>query len=745
MSLASCIWPFLIHIEHRIGLLFGIFLYLTCIKLSSKIKVICVLFFVGMLIYTSSIKFHYDSLPRSGTFHGQITVIEPQFSSKQATVLVRDEKGLLWRLHVSKYKKALLRYGDSFKIRAVIRPGQLATNPGQFNEARWFYFKGISGALIPTQIRFLSHQSGWDLNRLQFTIKFKILSYHQRMLPPPFSDLFTGLIFGDHGTRLPMALKALFRKAGLTHLLVVSGSQVSLIVGVVFLILRYLRISRIGIMGSVLGINILFYGITGGGASVLRAMLMSLIIVGFKLYHYRSSPAYVMVAVAMFMMILNPLIIFDLGAILSFLATLSLVYGVPWLSDRFPQHWPRFIRFLLSMTLAPFVFTIPFLWGIFYKVSVISLVTNLVLVPLIECVVILGFFTTVIGVMIPNLTEWMMSGLFVVLRVMVRFVEFMSQLSWAEISLGATSFIIIGLIYVMLWVVIAPLSGLKKKTFLSYCSLILCGLWVWGSCRPSPLMITFLDVGQGDATLIEYPNGKVVLVDTGAGRYPDAGRQVIAPYLAYRGIDRIDAIVITHYDFDHYGGLKSLSEAVDIGHIIDNGNAPYRNRLLPWLSDVTQFTSISQFDRLHIDSDVSVKCLSPASGIPLDNKNNRSVTLLVRYGDIDILLPGDLESLGESFLMGAFDPIDIDILKLGHHGSKTSTTGSFLNWCRPEIGIISCGRQNRYGHPHQSVISRSKHHNIQLYRTDKHGAIILKTDGKFLSITSYRDRYKIFD
>ena len=134
--------------------------------------------------------------------------------------------------------------------------------------------------------------------------------------------------------------------------------------------------------------------------------------------------------------------------------------------------------------------------------------------------------------------------------------------------------------------------------------------------RPSPLMITFLDVGQGDATLIEYPNGKVVLVDTGSGRYPDAGRQVIAPYLAYRGINHIDAIVITHYDFDHYGGLKSLSEAVDIGHIIDNGNAPYRNRLLPWISDVTQFTSISQFDHIHIDSNVSVNCLSPASGIP---------------------------------------------------------------------------------------------------------------------------------
>ena len=110
-------------------------------------------------------------------------------------------------------------------------------------------FQSISGTLIPTQIRFLSNQSGWDLNRLQFTIKSKILSYHQQMLPPPFSDLFTGLIFGDHGTRLPIELKALFRKAGLTHLLVVSGSQVSLIIGVVFLILRYLRYLVLALWG----------------------------------------------------------------------------------------------------------------------------------------------------------------------------------------------------------------------------------------------------------------------------------------------------------------------------------------------------------------------------------------------------------------------------------------------------------------------------------------------------------------
>jgi competence protein ComEC len=753
IAFSGCLWPFLNHLEHKIGLLLGLLLYnlacnLVC-KKSYKTRLIYLVFFIGMLGYATVTKSHHNALTRSGYFNQIVTVIEPQFSRHQSTVLVKDPDNLLWQLQVNKLHLDPLRYGDQYQVSGPIKSAKKATNPGQFNKARWLALKGISGQIIPKKIRKIPHHSKWDLKRLQFAIKSKVLAYHQHMLPPPFSDLFTGLIFGDHGTRLPLVLKTIFKKTGLTHLLVVSGSQVSLIVGIIFLALTYLRLPRMGIMGTIIIINIIFYGVTGGGASVLRAILMSMIIVGFKLYHYQSSTAHVITTVAVIMMIINPLIIFDLGAYLSFLATLSLIYGVPWISDRLPQGWPLFIRLSVSMSIAPFIFTFPFLWGFLYKLSLISILTNLIMVPIIEIIVVLGFFTTIIGIAIPIITTPMMTGMEIVLRGMILFIKKMAAISWAEIPLGAPSIIVIILIYGLLWICLSSLSPSKKKKLISSGIALLLGGWLWSSLQPAQLVITILDVGQGDATLIECPNGKTILIDSGSGLYPDAGRNIIGPYLAYRGINRIDVVVITHYDFDHYGGLKSLSEIVEISQIIDNGNLEKHEKIKSWIPTIKDIKPIHQFDTLQIDPSVKITCLSPFSkrSHPRShhNKNNRSVTLLIQYKDIDILLPGDLEALGEKFLVQNHSPIDIEVLKLGHHGSKTSTTADFLKWSTPEIGIISAGRNNRYGHPHPTVMSRCRNNNMTLYRTDQQGAITLTTDGKSIQIRPYINRYKILD
>ena len=235
---------------------------------------------------------------------------------------------------------------------------------------------------------------------------------------------------------------------------------------------------------------------------------------------------------------------------------------------------------------------------------------------------------------------------------------------------------------------------------------------------------------------------KTILIDTGNGRYPDAGQTVIAPFLAYRGINHIDLLIITHYDSDHYGGLKTLAKSVTIQEIIDNGNTTYHNRIRSWLPQHTPITAIRPNDRITLDPNLTITCLASSSVNRIKDKNNQSIALLIQYKTSNVLLTGDLETLGEHYIVQNYDPIDIDILKLGHHGSKTSTTETFLQWSTPEIGLISAGRDNRYGHPHPSVIDRSQRRNIKLYRTDKHGAIMITTTDEGISMETFRDRYR---
>ena len=743
ISFLACLFPFLIYTSHQFALCVTLLLYFLINPISNLKRCLYGLFFLIFIGYTFNVKFHYDSLSQTGDFNDVVTIIEPQFSVNDTTILVKSSNHLKYQLKIKRSPtQPLFNYGDRYYVSGTIKPISSPTNPGQFNFPRWLYLNGVSGQIFPKKFNLMNKSSIWSLKRLQFTIKSNILAYHKQMLPSPLSDLFTGLIFGEHGTKLPVSLKMIFKKTGLTHLLVVSGSQVALIVGIFFIGLSYFNCHRHITLFVIIIVSIIFYGITGGGASVFRASLMTVIVAAFKLYHYRVSIPFVIANVATIMMIFNPLIIFDFGAYLSFLATLSLIYGVPMLAKQLPQHWPLLIRTMIGMSIAPFIATFPFLWLFFYKISLISILSNLIMLPIIELIVILGFFTTIIGMILPIITIPLMSGIAVILTLMIKALSYLASFSWSEFSLGKPSLVLIALIYFNIGLLISSISLQNKKRFLFLNSIFIFFIICFTELREKPLVITVLDVGQGDATLIECPNGKTVLIDAGKGRYPDVGRNVIIPYLAYRGINTIDLLVITHYDYDHYGGVASLAEAIKINKIIDNGNASYHNQIQSWFQENITIQAINTGDTISIDPKISISCLTSSSINRYHDKNNRSISLLIQYEKSDVLLTGDLESIGEQFIIQNYDPIDIDILMLGHHGSKTSTIELFLQWATPEVGLISAGRNNRYGHPHPSVLSRCNQYDMDLYRTDYHGAITLTTYGDSFLIKTYLNRFQ---
>jgi competence protein ComEC len=256
------------------------------------------------------------------------------------------------------------------------------------------------------------------------------------------------------------------------------------------------------------------------------------------------------------------------------------------------------------------------------------------------------------------------------------------------------------------------------------------------------LEVIFLDVRQGDATLVITPNGHVALIDAGQGKtqftHYDAGIQTIMPYLARRGIDRIDTMVMTHPHADHYGGMISIASAMKVGEYLDPGMDHTAPTYLALLETIEQqqitYREIAAPMILDWDPDILVQVIWPEEGFATTNPNDVSIVLRIVYGDVVYLLPGDVETEVESVLSLYGSDLRTTVLKVPHHGSNTSSSRRFLETIVPRLAVISVGYQNRFDHPKDDIVNRYERMEIPIVRTDRHGTIRTVTDGKTVNI-----------
>ena len=250
------------------------------------------------------------------------------------------------------------------------------------------------------------------------------------------------------------------------------------------------------------------------------------------------------------------------------------------------------------------------------------------------------------------------------------------------------------------------------------------------------LSVHFIDVGQGDSILVQAPDGETLLVDTG----PRKRTANPLPYLREIGVKRIDHLMITHSHLDHTGGFQTLAKALPIGEFWWSGYfhpTGTSERLLKKVEELKIPTrKLKRGDELKLGKDVRIQVLHPPETMtPVDHDlNNYSVVLRITYGDIDFVLTGDAEIKAERMILASNLPVDAEFLKLGHHGSETATTLAFLKSVHPEFGVISCGRNNQYNHPHTGTLEHLTEANVTILRTDEVGTVVVRTDGKKIAI-----------
>lgn len=260
------------------------------------------------------------------------------------------------------------------------------------------------------------------------------------------------------------------------------------------------------------------------------------------------------------------------------------------------------------------------------------------------------------------------------------------------------------------------------------------------------MYVYFIDVGQGDAAFIRTPNGKNILIDAGqcsAGEDEfDAGLEIVLPFLAKKNVKQLDYVVASHAHSDHIGGLLSVLKKMPVGVVYDSGfpysSPEYAKFLHVIKSKKIPYKLALQGDSLDWDPDLTVKVLSPQRNRLFEDPNNNSIVLKITYRNVSFLFTGDIEALAEGEIISNYKKSELAsiILKVPHHGSKTSSTEDFLDAVNPEIAVISCGRFNRFRHPHSDIVRRYNDFNIELHRTDKEGPVFISTDGETYSIKS---------
>ncbi|MEA1928426.1 MAG: ComEC/Rec2 family competence protein [Candidatus Auribacterota bacterium] len=264
--------------------------------------------------------------------------------------------------------------------------------------------------------------------------------------------------------------------------------------------------------------------------------------------------------------------------------------------------------------------------------------------------------------------------------------------------------------------------------------------WGAGEKEAKELEVVYLDVGQGDSTLINTPGGKHILIDggIGAGSFgsEDQGKKIILPYLRSHGINRLDTVLGSHPDYDHIGGLASAVRAknLTVGEFLDPGVAHPSRGYLDLLNAVKDRPEIKYRqpragDILNWGEEVEVEVISPP--YLLKDNNESSIVIKLTYGDVSFLFTGDAYGSAEQLMQSRYGwRLRSTILKAGHHGSKHSSSEDFLRKVRPEVAIFSCGKDNNYGHPHPETIERLERVGAKMYRTDQQGTITITTDGK---------------
>ncbi len=659
---------------------------------------------------------------------GEVTQVKQQDTAYQRFVIQPENRtSNILITHFDPLDFDLVK-GQHLRLDVSFEPLESPQNPGMFDYDRYLLTENITTQAVAQTV----HYEGESVFTPIFTYRLKFLHRLRDQLSETSFGLVSALVLGERSL-LDDAFKDLFTRWHLTHLLAISGLHVGLMVHMLSLFLsRICRLNKETIWLVLLIVFIAFPFIAGGTPSVFRASLVGLFGYLALVIRTKVSTLDTLSFVFLFLIIIKPHWFFQLGFQYSFLITFSLVLSRPILS-RFKKPMTS----LLFMTALSFFITLPLQLSKFYSVNLLSLVINppmnllfsLLIIPLCFGTVLIALIVPVLLPVVDVILVTIFKGLFFVLTEVDRSCYF-------PFVTGEPHLLHVSLYIVSLFLLLRLVDQQKYRQASRYGIMIVIIVLLM---KIMPYLepygqVTQLSIGQANVLVIELPHRKgVFLYDVGAttGKEyvevtDEAYMRVIKPFLHSRGIHKIDGIFLSHSHQDHIGSLAFLIEDFLVEHIYINAFFDQDSKL-PGIT----YTLLEADQRYRVnqqDFDVVLPVTHQ------EDQNDNSMVIYTTLGTLTFLLTGDISTQQEAVFLSRYPNSQVDVLMVAHHGSQTSTSADLLEQLDPRYAIISVGKNNRFHHPHPEVLTRLNSRQIQLFRTDRDGAVIYryhKSNGRF--------------
>ncbi|WP_374721710.1 DNA internalization-related competence protein ComEC/Rec2 [Peribacillus tepidiphilus] len=657
------------------------------------------------------------------------------------TIILTPQKEKLLLRYTFKNKHEKMQFLEAYQLGQTCKmEGELILpeknrNQNAFNYQKYLQQQGITWIFKPNEfpLRFCQKASPSLFEQIKH-VRWKGLKTLEKEKNEEFRAFSAALIFGESSWIEEETYQS-FQKLGLVHILAISGLHVGMISMIIFYIGIRAGLTRRSVQALLLIILPVYLILAGGSPSVVRACLMVMTYILFQLFRTHISSFDILSLIFSGILMYNPYLLFHIGFQLSFSITFSLLLSERILTRSY-KVWDAAAN-LLTASIISQLSGIPILLYHFYEVSFIGVILNIVYIPLYTVILLPGVMLCyALNMMDPFISSILQSPLEMVLHYSNTIANWFSLLSITSITFGKSNFYTTLLLCgSILNLFLTWEKGFTKKMLTA--SLFVCMILVYHFSAPclSPFgEVTFIDVGQGDSILIKQPFGKGnILIDTGGvmnfakeewettDRIFEPGADIVVPFLKSKGIRNLDKLILTHPDQDHIGGAMAVMESISVKELVIAAPSikEYGNKI-ETKGKGLKIRLVKRGDTLHIGN-IRLYVLGPNENH--EDKNEESIVLFAKISNLNWLFTGDLGKKGEEELVKSFPKLKVDVLKIGHHGSKNSTSSIFIRAIKPKVAVISTGKNNRFGHPHSEVLKILEGEGINYFRTDKSGAV----------------------
>lgn len=633
------------------------------------------------------------------------------------------------KFYINVSKKTCLNYGNIIKLKGTYIKPNTRTNYKGFDYKEYLKTKGIYGTINCKEIVVVNKNKSL-FNQIFLRIKNTI----QNNFDKETSNVILGMVLG-YTDEIDENIKENFNKSNISHILAVSGMHIGYIVLFCSILFDKFIGKKNSKFISIL-ILILYIFIIGFSPSAVRATIMAILIL-FAKFLYRKSDVWTNLGLSLLcILIYNPFLIKNVGLLLSFIATAGIMIYSKNL--KFKNKIYNAIGIIFSAS----IFISPILAIYFNKIPILSLIVSLVVSVLAGPIIILGIIYIWLSCIFKfNILK---SILNVLVKLLIFLTNIGSKIPLNQIYIVTPSVFEIFAYYFCTFIILFLISiykpkrkqnkvfnkriknliSLAKYEFRKNKNKVISIFLIFAICItmiyfiPKNLKIFFIDVGQGDSCLIVTPNNKKILIDGGGSENYDVGRNVLVPYLLARKIKSIDYAIISHFDTDHIGGILTVMQELKVENVVISKQAEISENYKKFIKIVNEkhikVIVVGKRDRLYIEKNLYFDVLwpNPSKLIQENALNNNSIICKLYYKNFSMLFTGDIEEIAEKQILQEYKDnlqlLSSTILKVAHHGSKSSSTQEFLENVKPKYVLIGVGANNNFGHPNDGVIERLK-------------------------------------